>query len=150
MDVFQRSIHSNVKQTDEDHYLVTSQLLDLEHSFHLEISIRLSTREIELASATMSKAPFDRCLAGTQGLEQLVGLRVERGVMGRVQQKLGGPRGCAHMVELVTDAIRLLAMLLSGTSAEYWDRQKRTMTEEELIDSTRDKLRNSCLVFADE
>ena len=34
------------------------------------------------------------------------------------------------MVELVTDAIRLLAMLLSGTSAQYWDRQKRTMSED--------------------
>jgi hypothetical protein len=44
----------------------------------------------------------------------------------------------------------LIAMLLSGTSAQYWDRQKRTMSEKELIDSTRDKLRNSCLVFADE
>ena len=84
-----------------------------------------------------------------KGLDRLVGLRVERGVMSRIHKTLGGPRGCAHMVELITDAVRLLAMLLSGTSAQYWDRQQRTMSDEELIASTKEKLRNSCLVFAD-
>jgi hypothetical protein len=36
MDIFQRSIHSNVKKIDDDHLQVASSLLDLEHSFNLD------------------------------------------------------------------------------------------------------------------
>ncbi|MBI5442401.1 MAG: hypothetical protein HY900_14450 [Deltaproteobacteria bacterium] len=58
MDIFQRSIHSNVQRTDDDHLTVTSSLLDLEHSVHLELVVRVSDRVIESAEASMSKVPL--------------------------------------------------------------------------------------------
>ena len=46
MDIFQRSIHSNVKQIDGGRLLVASSLLDLEHSLHLELVVRAADRTI--------------------------------------------------------------------------------------------------------
>lgn len=150
MDIFQRSIHSNVKQVDDDHLRVSSSLLDLEHSFHLELLIRLSDRTIESAKANMSKTPLTRCLAGIEGIPALAGLSVDRGVIKEIHRRLGGPKGCAHMVELLTDAVRLISMILIGSSVNYWGDLKQHMTEDEIVEQGRQKLRNTCLVFASE
>jgi hypothetical protein len=150
MDIFQRSIHSNVKKTDDDHLSVTSSLLDLEHSFHLEMTVRISDRTIESATGAMSKTPLTRCLRGVEGIPELAGLVVERGILRELKQRLGGPRGCTHMVELLTEAIRLLSMILLGNQVNYWDGLKAHCTEEEMIEASRYKLRNTCLVFAED
>lgn len=150
MDIFQRSIHSNVKKTGDDTLLVTSSLLDLEHSFHLELEVAIATATIRSARASMSKAPLARCLGGVESIATLAGLRIGRGVIVEVNRRLGGPRGCAHLVELVTDAVRLVAMLLIGDSVGYWTELKATMSEEEIIAAGRKKLRDTCFVFADE
>lgn len=151
MDIFQRSIHSNVKKPDDDHLRVTSTLLDLAHSFHLELFVCISTKTIESAKATMSKAPLTRCLKAVEGIPNLAGLHIDRGVMQEMQRRVGGARGCAHMVELLTDAIRLISMILIGNSVDYWGAMKeRNMTEDEIVAESMEILRNSCLAFAEE
>ncbi|GAB4260864.1 DUF2889 domain-containing protein [Deferrisoma sp.] len=150
MDIFQRSIHSNVKQVDPEHLLVTSTLLDLEHSFHLELLVRLPDGVIEDARANMTKVPLSRCRAGAEGVKELVGLTIGRGIVREITKRLGGPRGCAHMVELITDAVRLVSMILIGASVNYWDELKKTMTEDEIVAQGKKRLRNTCLVFADD
>ena len=133
MDIFQRSIHSNVKRLDEDRLLVTSSLLDLEQSFHLEMVVRVSTATIESAQGAMSKTPLSRCLRGTEGIPGLAGLTIGRGVVKEIQRRLGGPRGCAHMVELIHEAVRLVSMLLLGDTVDYWGGLKARLTEEEIV-----------------
>ncbi|MBI5014692.1 MAG: DUF2889 domain-containing protein [Deltaproteobacteria bacterium] len=150
MDIFQRSVHSNVKKIDDDHIVVTSSLLDLEHSLHLELRIRVTDRTIELAKGSMSKVPLSRCLKGVDAIPSLAGVPIDRGVMKEIQRRVGGPRGCAHMVELLADAIRLVSMILIGNSLDYWGELKERLTEEEIVAEGREKLRNTCLVFADE
>ncbi len=150
MEIFQRSIHSSVKQLEGDRLLVSSSLLDLEHSFHLELLVHAPTAAIESARASMSKTPLKRCLRGTEGIEKLAGLTIGRGVMLEVHRRFGGPRGCAHMVELIGDAFRLVSMLLIGDTVNYWGTLKDTLTEEEIVARGREKLRNTCLVFAEE
>lgn len=151
MDIFQRSIHSNVKKIDSDHLLVTSALLDLEHSFHLELTVRISDQTIEAARASMTKTPLVRCLRGTEGIPGLAGLRIDRGIVRKVNERLGGPRGCAHMVELLTDAIRLISMILIGNQVNYWDgMKKKELTEDEIVAESMERLKNTCLVFAQE
>jgi len=150
MDIFQRSIHSNVKKIDDDHLYVASSLLDLEHSFHLELTVRISTRVIEAAKATMSKAPLSGCFTALQGISQVEGLTVNRGIIKELRSRLGGPKGCAHLMELLNDAVRLTSMLLIGESVGYAPELRKTMTEEEIIAEGKKELRNTCLVFADE
>lgn len=149
MDIFQRSIHSNVKRRGQDHLLVTSSLLDLEHSIHFEMVVRISTAAIESAKGAMSKTPLTRCLRGTEGISELVGLTIGRGVVREIQKRLGGPRGCAHMVELILDAVRLVSMLLIGDTVNYWSELKEQLTEEEIVARGKEKLKNTCLVFAE-
>jgi hypothetical protein len=149
MDIFQRSIHSNVKKLDDDHLQVASSLLDLEHSFNLELRVRISTREIEVAKASMSKAPLSRCFSALGSFSQLEGLIIDRGIIKEMYSRLGGPKGCAHLMELLNDAVRLTSMLLIGESVGYRPDLKKTMTEEEIIAQGKKKFRNTCLVFAD-
>jgi len=150
MDIFQRSIHSNVKQIDGGRILVTSSLLDLEHSLHLELVIRTTDRTIESAKAAMSKTPLTRCSKGVDGIPGLVGIVIDRGVLREIHRRVGGPRGCAHLVELLDNAVRLISMILIGSSLNYWSDMKQRLTEEEIIAEGRTKLKNTCLVFADE
>lgn len=150
MDIFQRSIHSNVKKIDDDHLHVVSSLLDLDHSFNLELTVRISTHTIEAAKASMSKAPLSRCFAALGSFSQLEGLTIARGIIKEMRSRLGGPKGCAHLMELLSDAVRLTSMLLIEESVGYRSELAKTMTEEEIIARGKERLRNTCLVFADE
>ena len=150
MDIFQRSIHSNVKKIDGGRLLVTSSLLDLEHSLHLELVVRLADATIESARAAMSKTPLTRCARGVDGIPGLAGIAIERGVLREIHRRVGGPRGCAHLVELLDNAVRLISMILIGNSMTYWSDLKDRMTEEEIVADGRTRLKNTCLVFADE
>jgi hypothetical protein len=150
MDIFQRSIHSNVKKTDDDHLQVNSSMLDLEHSIHLELTVCLSTRMIESAKATMTKVPLTQCYSAIDGLSQIEGLPVGRGIIKEIRSRLGGPKSCTHLVELLTDAVRLISMLLIGLSLGYQPNHKTPDEEEEIIALGKVQLRNTCLVFANE
>lgn len=150
MDTFQRSINSNVKKTDDDHLLVSSCLQDPEHSLHLELTVQVSTRTIETATASMSRAPLTRCLETLESLSQMEGLVIDRGIMKEMYSRLGGPKGCTHLTELLNDAIRLTSMILIGLSVGFQPELREILTEEEIIAMGREKLRNTCLVFADD
>ena len=150
MDIFQRSIHSNVKQIEGGRLLVASSLLDLEHSLHLELVVRVEDQTIESAKATMSKTPLTRCARGIEGIPGLAGTVIDRGVLREIHRKVGGPRGCAHLVELLDNAVRLISMIMIGKSMTYWSDLKDRMTEEEIVAEGRKQLKNTCLVFADE
>ena len=81
----------------------------------------------------MSKTPLTKCLKGLEGIPGLAGLSLDRGVIKEVNQRLGGPKGCAHLVELLTDAIRLISMIMIGNSLNYWSDLKQNLTEEEIV-----------------
>jgi hypothetical protein len=151
MDIFQRSINLNAKKVDDDHLQVTSSLLDLEHSFHLEFTVRISNNVIESVSASMSKAPLRGCSAVVAGLSMLEGLPIERGIIKKMRSLLGGPKGCTHFMELLSDALRFTAMLLLGQASNYWAEIKEgALTEEQILAKGKKLLRNTCLVFADD
>ena len=147
---FSAKHHSNVKKIDDDHLQVVSSLLDLEHSFNLELTVRISTHKIEVAKASMSKAPLSRCFSALGSFSQLEGLTIDRGIIKAMRSRLGGPKGCAHLMELLNDAVRLTSMLLIGESVGYRPELTKTMTEEEIIAQSKKKLLNTCLVFAEE
>ena len=150
MDTFQRSIHLNSKRLDDDRMQVICSLLDLEHSFHLELTIRISTATIEAASASMPKTPFSRCLTALGNFSQsLEGLVIGRGIIKEMHSRLGGPKGCTHLMELLNDAVRFTSMLFLGQAVGYSPHLRECLTEEEIIAEGREKLRNTCLVYAD-
>lgn len=110
---YQRSIHSHVRDQRDGRLRVASSLLDLEHSFHLDMTVRTEDWAIESASATMGKTPLSRCVAGEA-------------------------------------VVRLLGMIRLGGDTGYWGDGHMQRGEEEVIAEGRERLRNSCIVFADE
>jgi hypothetical protein len=98
----------------------------------------------------MSKAPLTRCFSALGSFAQLEGLSIERGIIKEVHSRLGGPKGCTHLMELLNDVIRFTSMLLLGQSMGYRPELKEILTEEEIIAEAKKKLRNTCFVFAEE
>lgn len=147
---FQRSINSSVKQLDEDHLKVESSFLDLEHSLYLELVVRTSTGLIESAEGIMPKSPFSVCKNCVEGASFLVGLKIERGIMGQINAALGGPRSCVHFVELISEAVRLIAMLRAGDNGEYAYPGDPADPEDVVIRKLKSHLKNTCMVFAEE
>ena len=52
--------------------------------------------------------------------------------------------------QLLDNSVRLISMILIGSSLNYWGDLKARMSEEEIVAEGRAKLKNTCLVFADE
>ncbi len=82
----------------------------------------------------MSKTPLTRCSKVVDGL---AGMVIDRGVLREIHRWVGGPRGCAHLVELLDNAVRLISMILIGSSLNYWSDLKQRMTEEEIVAECR-------------
>ena len=54
------------------------------------------------AEAEMSVVPHDECPAAEDSVKEIVGLTITHGYGDRVLERLGGVKGCAHMVQLIT------------------------------------------------
>lgn len=69
-----------------------------------EMWIRLTiddTLTIKAVEAATDHAPFSMCDAITPAFTELTGLRIGGGFMREVRARLGGVKGCAHLVELL-------------------------------------------------
>ena len=123
-------------------YLVTSEATRI-----MENAL-LSGRVIEAARAQMSKTPFKRCLSTRQSIKSLEGLAIGRGVLTKINQRLRGPRSCAHLYELTVEAVRLVGMMQLGAKSGYSGKRAANIQEDELIEKIKPQLKNSCMVFA--
>jgi hypothetical protein len=146
---FQRSLNSNVRLRDDGRMVVESNFLDLEHSLHLTLVVDNASGKIEMAEAIMPKSPFSRCKACVEGADLLVGLTISRGIMGQINSLLGGPKSCVHLVELISEAVRLIGMLRAGDGGDYAYPGDPSHPEDVVIEKLKPQLRNSCMVFAD-
>jgi hypothetical protein len=72
------------------------------HDMELRVGVRQSDLMITSATATMHQYPHAECTSIETAFADLVGLQVGRGFTRAVQQRFGGPRGCAHLTHLST------------------------------------------------
>ncbi|PLX40230.1 MAG: hypothetical protein C0609_12460 [Deltaproteobacteria bacterium] len=149
MKIFQRSIHSTIREDDERKWIVNSDFLDLEHSIHLELTIDTKSGEVISASAQMSKSPFTRCMKALEGVRKLEGMKIERGILSLVHKEFSGHKSCTHLMELIIDSIRLVGMMRVGGRAGYPGVYRSGETEDEKIARITPKLKNTCLVFTE-
>lgn len=69
-----------------------------------DISLRLTldaTYQIHAVAAAIDSSPFHVCPKAVEGVQQLVGLRIEKGWMREVRKRIGGQKGCTHLIELL-------------------------------------------------
>jgi hypothetical protein len=95
----------------------TLQPGDRLHGMAMRLTIDLDVR-IMAVEAAMDDTPYDTCPGAVPQLDRLVGLRIGRGFVREVAERIGGAQGCTHLRELLaqmaTVAFQTLGPLKAG------------------------------------
>ncbi len=145
----QRNISIEMYEPDDDQMLLVGTLLDQAHLVKLELSIYLPDEQIIGSRLHMIRVPFPVCHEVESVAERLVGLRIERGVLNELSQRVGGRAGCSHIKELATSIVYFVASQLVNRRAGI-DPMSTTYTlkpPEERFSLTKGLLRDSCLAY---
>ena len=74
--------------------------------------------QIQDIEAVSEHTPFHICSAVTEDMKQLVGLTIGSGWMRQVRTRLGGVKGCTHLIELLGPLATTAYQLLHGALEE--------------------------------
>jgi hypothetical protein len=110
--LFSRHSNTTVRSAPGDErYLVRCNICD---SFH-EMAIKLlvdSDRTILATRSSMVRVPDPVCKESLTTLDELVGERLTADNIKGLVTVAGGPKGCAHLGDLLADAVRALEKVL--------------------------------------
>lgn len=151
--VFIRNINLEVFDLDDDStFWVKSTFLDLEHGIILKMRIDPEKREVLEAHADMLRVPYSLCPQALKKVDNLRGLKIERGVMKEITRRVGHSDGCVHIRELTMETINLVAGALMGYSAGFgiMDRNWNKLSEEERLEKSMPVLQNTCYPYQTE
>jgi len=124
-------------------------LLDLNHNMRVDLVVEVSTKTILDAKCQMIKTPFRVCAVTKSLIDQMVGMKIERGITRNIRPVLGGSSGCTHLYELVVEALRMSSNVMMGfATGDELEWRERKITDEEFIDRAQDFLKDSCLPFS--
>ena len=146
-EIYERNINVSVSKVSDELILTKASLLDLNHNIRVELTVHVPTKTIRDAKAVMVKSPFKICQLTLNNMKNVVGLKIERGIHGRLVDAIGRAEGCTHMVDLTMEAVRLSANVLLGFSRQDEEWRDRKLTDEEFIAQVKPILKNSCLPF---
>ncbi len=147
MKIYERNINSTVRKTSDHELVVSTSLLDLNHSMRVELKIDLNRNVIQEADAEITKAPLQICSYPLQKVKSLVGLKVERGINKRLAALVGGSEGCTHLYELALNAVRLAFNVKLGMQFDWDQWTARTIPDDEFLKKARPVLQGSCFPF---
>jgi hypothetical protein len=112
--LFSRQSNTTVRSAPGDErYLIRCNICD---SFH-EMAIKLlvdSDRTVLATRSSMVRVPDPVCREGLDSLDELVGQRLTTDNVKALVATAGGPKGCAHLGDLVADAVRALDKAMTG------------------------------------
>lgn len=145
----QRNIGIELFESGPDDLVVVGTMLDSDHLIKLEITIHLPDEQITRSRLDMIRAPFPVCTEIEAVADRLVGLRIERGVLGEISHRVGGRVGCSHIKELATGMVYFVSSHLVGRRAgvDPVTTGYNHTTPEERFRLTKDLLQNSCLAY---
>lgn len=145
----QRNISIELYEAGIDDIVLIGTMLDNEHLIKLEFNIHLPDEQITRSKLDMIRVPFPVCSEVEAVADRLVGLRIERGVLGDIGNRVGGRVGCSHIKELATSIVYFVASYLvtkrvgvDPTSTNY-----SHTPPEERFRLTKDLLQDSCLAY---
>ncbi len=145
-DIFERNINVKVIDAGGEKIKVLASFLDLEHSFHAEMTVDVATGRIDKTWAAMAKRPYATyCLRALENVHRLNGEVIARGIYRRIVELVGKTQGCVHLAEIFQAAVGFTATILiglrTGLSEDPW------LSEEENRRKWLPVLQNSCQVF---
>lgn len=144
----QRDFSVELYDAGPDNLVLVGTMLDSDHLIKLEMNVFLPDEQITRSRLDVIRAPFPVCGAIEAAAERLVGLRIERGVVGEISRRIGGRTGCSHVKELATNIVYFTASHLvrrrSGLDplSSFSNRPP-----EERFALTKGLLRDSCLAY---
>lgn len=135
MKVFTRTKHITCDTTADNILETRSGLLDTVHEIELLITTDIAKREIIKASALIIRAPYLICAEAARRAEDLAGLKIDQNrISSRIVELVGGPEGCAHLIDLTLDAVKAIKQsLYAFTPGEY---EERMRTFDQLLRNT--------------
>ncbi len=145
----QRNIGVELYDAGPDDLVVVGTMLDSEHLIKLEVNIYLPDEQITRSRLDMIRVPFPVCHEVQAVAERLVGLRIERGVLNEIANRVGGRVGCSHIKELATSIVYFVASYLVQRRAgvDPMSPAYAVKPPEERFGLTKDLLRDSCLAY---
>lgn len=105
MSFFKRDKSVSISQLDKSTIEISASLKDQFHEIYTTLIINCDTMEISSATAQMITVPWDLCREVIPKMEELSGLRIQKGLKHKVEEIVGGPHGCVHFVELVMESV---------------------------------------------
>jgi hypothetical protein len=145
-DIYERNINVKVTDAGGEKINVVASFLDLEHSFHAEMTVDIASGRIDKAWAMMSKRPYPTlCLPALDNVKKLEGEVIGRGINRRIVELVGKAQGCVHLTEIFQAAVGFTATTLIGLRTGLSDDPR--LTEEENRGKWLPILQNSCQVF---
>ncbi len=145
----QRNIGLELFEAGADNLVAVGTMLDNEHLIKLEINIYLPDEQITRSKLNMIRVPFRVCREVEAVAEKLVGLRIEKGVLGQIVRRVGGHVGCSHIKELATNIVYFVASHLVRRRAGFDPTSLDFIHKpaDERFALTKGLLRDSCLAY---
>jgi len=145
-DIYERNINVKVTDAGGEKIKVFASFLDLEHSFHAEMTVDVASGRIDRTWAVMSKRPYvTYCLRALDNIHKLEGEVIGRGINRRIVDLIGKSQGCVHLVEIFQAAIGFTATVLIGLRTGLSEDPR--LSEEENRSTWLPVLQNTCQVF---
>ena len=145
----QRNFNIELYEDGTQDMLLVGTMLDDEHLIKLELGLYLPDEQITRSKLHMVRVPFPVCRQIESLADSLVGLRIERGVVNKIAERVGGRGGCSHLKELATNLIYFVAanlvrrrLGLDPTSTDYLYK-----SPEERFELSKGLLSDSCLAY---
>jgi len=149
---FLRNKVVEVEPEPDGNLMVSWRLVDSLLEAFVQIKFQPPDLQILEANAQLKRLPHRECLAATQIIEKVKGVRVGSGLRKIVRGLLGGPAGCPIMINAVLECSN--AVILHFTLPGLQGREN--LSDEERLAVTREMLKSnprlvrSCVAFADD
>ncbi len=145
----QRHISIELFESGPKDVAVVGTMLDSDHLIKLELGVYLPDEQITHSKLEMIRVPFPVCREVESVAERLVGLRIQRGVLGEIVRRVGGRVGCSHIKELATNIVYFVAsnLVVRRTGIDPMSTDYSTKPPDERFALTKGLLRDSCLAY---
>jgi hypothetical protein len=147
MEILERNINSKARRESDGTIVVKSSILDLHHNMFFEMKIELDSKKIVYVKAEMVKVPYPQCKNALVNVNELVGLRLERGLVKKMAQILGKNTGCTHMLEIAITASRTASYTILNILSEGKKWKEIMASDEDRYEAVKATLDNSCIMF---
>lgn len=109
--LFNRSKTISIQRQQLD-FIITASLIDTYHNLHLEMRLD-ENGLVQIASGDFIAAPDKICYENTDHLPQFIGQNLPAMSKKDIAALVGGAEGCTHLLDMIYDAARAMAMCLS-------------------------------------